>query len=180
MNAFNQAFVFITRADIEGGYVNDPHDPGGETKFGISKRAYPHLNIATLTKAQAKQLYYQDYWLKAECPALPARLAIVTFDTAVSQGVGRAKRLLQRAARVRVDGKIGPITHAAIKAAAEDTLLLDLLSHRLRSYATTRNARRYMRGWSRRVLALHALLLTVPFLPARKSPFPTPKPKSLR
>jgi len=179
LTAFERAFAFVIRTDIEGGYVNDPHDPGGETKFGISKRAYPHLNIATLTRAQAERLYHRDYWLRAGCETLPDRLAIATFDSAVNQGVGRAKRLLQRAARVPADGKIGPVTRAAIAAANEDLLLLEVLSHRLRAYALTRNARRYMRGWSRRVLALHAHLLA-DALPASMIPIPLPKPKGFK
>ena len=174
MSAFERAFAFVTRSDIEGGYVNDPHDPGGETNFGISKRAYPQLNIAALTSGQAKEIYYRDYWLSAGCETLPDRVAIATFDSAVNQGVGRARRLLQRAVRVRVDGKIGPITRAAIAATAEDTLLLEFLSHRLRAYAETRNARRYMRGWSRRILALHAFLLAVPRREMRDKQFPFP------
>jgi len=175
MSAFERAFAFVIRLDIEGGYVNDPHDPGGETKYGISKRAYPQLNIAALTRTQAKDLYHRDYWLRAGCEALPDLIAVATFDCAVNQGVGRAKRLLQRAARVRVDGKIGPITRAAIAAADEDTLLLEFLSHRLRAYAVTRNARRYMRGWSRRVLALYAYLGTES-KSERRHPTPVPKP----
>jgi len=179
MSAFEHAFAFITRTDIEGGYVNDPHDPGGETNFGISKRAYPHLSIATLSSAQVKEIYYRDYWVRAACDSLPERLAIAIFDSAVNQGVGRAKRLLQRAVRVRVDGKIGPITRAAIASADQDALLLDFLSHRLRAYAVTRNAGRYMRGWSRRVLALHAELLD---RDPREQPasFPLPKRKDLK
>ena len=177
MSAFDLAFTFVTRADIEGGYVDDLNDPGGETNFGISKRAYPHLNIAKLDQSQARGLYYEDYWLRAGCVALPDRVGIATFDSAVNQGVGRAKRLLQKAARVRVDGKIGPITLSAIASAHEDSLLLELLSHRLRAYAVTRNARRYMRGWSRRVLALHAFLLSVHHRETLNQPTPIPKPK---
>lgn len=174
MRTFDQAFAFVQRK--EGGYVNDPHDPGGETKFGISRRAYPNLPIASLTLNDARALYHRDYWSRAGCASLPPRIAIAVFDCAVNQGVGKAKRLLQRAVRVRVDGKIGPITRAAINAADEETLLLDFLSHRLRAYAATRNATRYMRGWSRRVLALHAYLLTQ--IPA--PPVPLPKPVRLK
>jgi len=170
MTAFDQAFVFV--AEAEGGYVNDPQDPGGETKFGISRRAYPHLAIANLTIEQARAIYHRDYWCRAGCDALPPRIGVAVFDCAVNQGVGSAKRLLQRALRVRADGKIGPITRAAIASADESTLLLDYLSHRLRAYAATRNANRYMRGWSRRVLSLHAFLIMPP-------PLPIPKPVRL-
>jgi lysozyme family protein len=174
MSAFDRAFHFV--AGAEGGYVNDPHDPGGETKFGISRRAYPHLPIAQLTIEDARALYHRDYWRRAGCERLPPTLAIALFDCAVNQGVGRAKRLLQRAAGVRADGKIGPMTRAAISAADPDALLLDFLSHRLRAYAMTRNASRYMRGWSRRVLALHAFLILAQQKPP---PIPTPKPSRL-
>jgi len=161
MSKFDQACTFVI--GLEGGYVDDPDDPGGETKFGISRRAYPNLNIANLSKADAFTIYRRDYWFKAGCEDLPDRLASAVFDCAVNQGVDRAKRLLQKAARVKVDGRIGPLTRAAIAAADEDTLLLDFLSHRLRAYATTRNANRYMRGWSRRILALHAFLMSQDF-----------------
>ncbi|KWT77357.1 glycosyl hydrolase 108 family protein [Candidatus Magnetominusculus xianensis] len=56
--------------DAEGGYVNDPDDPGGETKYGISKRAYPSLDIKSLTIEDAKRLYRRDYWGRASCDAL--------------------------------------------------------------------------------------------------------------
>jgi len=173
MSTFERAFSFIIRADIEGGYVNDPHDPGGETNYGISKRAYPHLNIPALTPAEARAIYYRDYWLRTQSERLPASLAIAVFDCAVNQGTGRAKRLLQRAARVRADGKIGPITRAAIASVDPDQLLLEFLSHRLRAYSMTRNASRYMRGWSRRVLLLHAFILKSP----AEAPLPRTKPK---
>ncbi len=175
MSSFEVAFAFVIR--MEGGYVNDPHDPGGETKYGISRRAYPHLGVANLTIDNARALYHRDYWRAAECERLAPRLAIALFDCAVNQGVGKAKRLLQHAVRVRVDGIIGPVTRAAINSMDEDVLLLDFLSHRLRSYAKTRNAARYMRGWSRRVLSLHALLLSGI---ATSSPVPLSKPERLQ
>jgi hypothetical protein len=60
---FERAVAFVLRH--EGGYVNDPRDPGGETKYGISKRAYPRLDIKGLTEADAKEIYRRDYWEKA-------------------------------------------------------------------------------------------------------------------
>jgi len=73
----------------EGGYVNDLDDPGGETKWGISKRAYPNEDIYNLKPERAAELYYRDYWLAAGCESLPLQDAIVTFDTAVNLGVKR-------------------------------------------------------------------------------------------
>lgn len=80
----------------EGGYVNHPRDPGGETKFGITKASYPNLDIKNLTKEQAVDIYYKNYWLrsgadKLEDPALKA----IHFDAAVNHGVGAAKKFLR-------------------------------------------------------------------------------------
>src|SRR5574343_326744 len=75
---FDQAFDRLI--GHEGGYVFDPHDPGGETKFGISKRAYPALDIAALTLADAKAIYRRDYWDGAQCDRLPPDLAFDRFN----------------------------------------------------------------------------------------------------
>ena len=82
---FEKAIEFVLSDDIEGGYVNDPDDPGGETKFGISKRAYPSLDIKTLSKEAAKHLYFKDYWKAGGCVVLlEPKLAIVHFDACVN------------------------------------------------------------------------------------------------
>lgn len=87
---FDEAVAHILR--FEGGYVNDPADPGGETKYGISKRAYPQLDIKNLTVEDAKAIYYRDYWLPAGCDSLPTAAAFLVFDFAVNAGVERARR----------------------------------------------------------------------------------------
>lgn len=93
---FDRAFEFVI--GHEGGYVNDPQDPGGETKFGISKRAYPDLDIKALTLEQAKSIYFRDYWVAAGCGAVADEsMAILMFDCAVNQGVSRAKQIAARA-----------------------------------------------------------------------------------
>lgn len=92
MSDFDQA-LNITFA-FEGGYVNDPHDHGGQTKFGISKTSYPDEDIANLTRERAAFLYKRDYWFAAGCDALPWPLSLVVFDSAVLCGVGRARRWL--------------------------------------------------------------------------------------
>jgi len=74
----------------EGVYTNDPHDPGGETKWGISKKEYPDLDIKNLTPELAADLYSKDYWDECGCDNLQYPLCTVVFDTAVNTGVGNA------------------------------------------------------------------------------------------
>ena len=70
----------------EGGYVNDPDDPGGETNFGVSKRAYPNVDIKNLTEDAAKDIYRRDYWDRNHCEDLPDELRHVYFDMCINQG----------------------------------------------------------------------------------------------
>ena len=149
---FDECVDFVLLDRIEGGYVNDPRDPGGETNFGISKRSYPKVNMKTLTREGAVEIYKRDYWDAAGCDDLPSKVALVVFDCAVNQGVGIARRLLQKALGVRSDGVIGPKTLAAVKKADEQELMIGILGWRLRRYAFTANAATYMRGWSNRVI----------------------------
>ena len=81
----------------EGGYVNDPADIGGETKFGISKNAYPNLDIANITEAQAAEIYKRDYWDAINADQLPANIREAAFDAAVNQGVDWTKQALAQA-----------------------------------------------------------------------------------
>jgi hypothetical protein len=92
MSGFPEAFDFVIGR--EGGYNNDPRDPGGETKYGISKRSYPDLDIASLTLDDARRIYQQHYWDRVGGDELPAPLALVVFDTAVHSGVSRALKFL--------------------------------------------------------------------------------------
>lgn len=77
-----------------GGYVNDPDDLGGETKWGISKRAYPKLDIKNLSRSAAEEIYFRDYWRAGGADALPWPLSLVHFDASVNHGVGRARKFL--------------------------------------------------------------------------------------
>jgi lysozyme family protein len=93
MSLFHKIIPFII--EQEGGYVNHPKDPGGETKFGISKRSYPHLNIRDLQLQDAVRIYYEDYW-KDEWNKLGFALAACMLDTAVNMGMGRANTFLKK------------------------------------------------------------------------------------
>lgn len=88
---FERSVAFVLKH--EGTYVNDIRDRGGETNFGISKRAYPNLDIKNLTVEQAKEIYKRDYWDKTGCDALDWPMCLIVFDTAVNMGVGRAQAI---------------------------------------------------------------------------------------
>jgi len=111
----------------EGGYADNPSDPGGATKFGISKREYPQLDIAALTRADAVAIYYRDWWQRYRYSQLPGPVAAKVFDLAVNIGPAHAVRCLQRALRacgrrLAEDGALGRAT--AIAAAGANQLAL--------------------------------------------------------
>ena len=82
---------------IEGGLVRDKDDPGGETKYGISKRAYPNLDIASLTEDDALRIYKRDYWDKCDCDNLPYGMDLEVFDCAVNMGPNASMALMNNA-----------------------------------------------------------------------------------
>jgi lysozyme family protein len=135
----------------EGGYVNNPNDPGGETSWGISKRAYPHLNIRSLTKDGAMDIYYRDFWLVAHCENFHHALAFEVFDAAVNHGITKSIMLLQQAAGVADDGHFGPITRKAVDATPLNDLLLRFQAYRLKFYIKLSKWDSFGRGWVDRV-----------------------------
>jgi hypothetical protein len=79
--------------DHEGGYVNDPDDPGGETNFGIAKRYHPDVDIKSLTKQEAAEIYFKEYWMKLS-DNLPFPLDIAAMDCSVNLGITRTQNLM--------------------------------------------------------------------------------------
>jgi lysozyme family protein len=152
MKNFERALIFVLK--WEGGYVNDPLDPGGETKFGISKRSYPDIDIKNMTLEGAGEIYKKDYWNKCKCGELPYTIAAVLFDSAVNMGVQRAVRLLQKAVGVPVDGVIGPQTINAAGKADVVELVISVLALRIEYYAGLGGWNRYGRGWTKRCLSI--------------------------
>jgi lysozyme family protein len=92
---FPQAFKIVVGE--EGNYVNDPHDPGGETKYGISKRAYPNEDIKNLTLERAMFLYERDYWNPLVAHKLPGKFMFLAFECAVNQGMSHCVHCLDLA-----------------------------------------------------------------------------------
>lgn len=146
---FDKSLSFTLR--WEGGYVNDPHDPGGETKFGISKRAYPKVDIKNLTEEKAKEIYKKDYWDKVKGDDLPIGVDTMVFDAAVNSGVGASAKWLQACLGVTVDGDIGPKTLAAVAKTNHKDLILSLGDHRISFLRRLKTWSRFGAGWTNRV-----------------------------
>ncbi len=146
--AFDQAFDRLI--GHEGGYVNDPRDPGGETKFGISKRSYPHLDIASLTREQAKTIYQRDFWEPLGPDAHPA-IRFQAFDFAVNSGIQTAIRKLQRAIGAADDGLFGPRSRAALAAQPVSDVLMRFLAERLEFMTKLKNWPHHGAGWANRI-----------------------------
>lgn len=146
---FDVAFDRIM--DHEGGYVNNPDDPGSETKWGISKRSYPMLNIATLSREDAKAIYLRDFWNRIDASRLHDGVAFQAFDFAVNSGIETAVRYLQRAVFTPDDGHWGPKSRAAAAAMSESDTIMRLNALRLRFMTYLSNWPSASRGWSRRI-----------------------------
>ncbi len=143
---------FIDRVlSHEGGYVNDPRDPGGETKFGIAKRSYPNVDIKNLTREGAIDIYRRDFWERVQGDQLPRQFAFQALDAAVNHGIGNAVRWMQRAIGVADDGHFGPVTMNTVKRFDPADLVLLFNAERLEFYAKLATFDAFGRGWTRRV-----------------------------
>jgi lysozyme family protein len=152
--------VFDRVVGREGGYVNDSRDPGGETKFGISKRQYPDTDIKGLTLEQAKAIYLRDYWDKIRGDDLPEPVDEFLFDFAVNSGVEHAVESLQGAVGVLRDGAIGPKTLAAVGAKKLRDIVRLVFVDRAMVFALNPNDKLYGRGWFARLFDLTERALT--------------------
>jgi len=148
---FAQAFEKLL--GHEGGYVNDKRDPGGETKYGISKRSYPGEDIAGMTIDRAREIYLRDYWGPAGCDAVPLAVKFDLFDMAVNAGVKAAVRCLQRAAGETDDGVLGPRTLQAVQSLPDARLVARFNGARLEHLASLHTWPAFGRGWARRIAA---------------------------
>ncbi|MBO7453814.1 MAG: peptidoglycan-binding protein [Alphaproteobacteria bacterium] len=155
---FEKAFAYVI--ENEGGYVFDKNDPGGETKFGISKRSYPSLNIKDLTLEDAKKIYYRDFWQKGKFEEIDdEKVATQVFDLSVNLGIRAAVSVLQRALRsvginVQEDGLIGPQTLSAVSNSEPRCLLAAIKSEAAGYYrqiaAKNPSQQKFLKGWLNR------------------------------
>lgn len=154
---FNKCIEIILKN--EGGYVNHPKDPGGETKYGIAKRFFPDEDIKNLTIDRAKELYYSRYWLKMNIEGINSHEAVLqVFDFGVNAGTRTAIKRAQQIALVKVDGICGPNTLKAINNYAGD--FVEDYKHVRRVYYESLANRKhdlevFLRGWLNRVDHTH-------------------------
>lgn len=147
---FDQAFE--TLIGHEGGYVDNRADPGGVTKFGISKRQYPSEDIANMTLERAKEIYARDYWGPAGCDGLPDAAKLQVFDTAVNSGVKTAIRLMQKAVGSTADGVLGPLTLQAVQSMPAPRFVARFNAQRLAYMTSLSNWPSFSRGWVLRIV----------------------------
>lgn len=170
---FKRALDFVLKWEGE-----ETSDTGGLTKYGISQKSFPTLDIQNLTIKDAELLYYKHYWLKGKCDKLSWPLSGILFDSAVNIGIQGATKILQKAVnavitrylkdkipKIKEDGILGPKTEKAIWILSEyevvDLLAYEIGLKRIRYYcnlASREEYGKYLRGWINRVLDLLASL----------------------
>lgn len=149
MSYYDECFVRLM--GNEGGYSNNPKDPGGETNWGISKRSYPELDIKNLTQDAAKAIYKRDFWDKCRCDDLSPELAFALFDCAVNSGCERAVTLLQKTLGVAEDGSFGRVTMRRVNDEDASVLTAKYLGRRLQFMTSLRPWDTFSKGWARRI-----------------------------
>lgn len=152
-SAFDIAFERLI--GHEGGYVDHPQDPGGETNWGITKAvAREHGfqgSMRDMTREQAKAIYKVAYWDRARADEYDFAIGFQLFDAAVNHGIGTAIRFLQRAVGVADDGRVGPVTLRAIAAMPVADVLARFNAERLEFYTKLPTWPTFGKGWVRRV-----------------------------
>jgi len=144
----------------EGGYVNHPKDPGGETNLGVTKRVYEEhggtKDMKDLTVEDVAPIYKKGYWDKLKGDQLPSGLDLCVFDFGVNAGPGRAAKYLQNMIGTTPDGGIGPMTLEALANYVEeqggvDEVIKDYQNERQKYYESLSTFSTFGKGWTRRV-----------------------------
>lgn len=145
----------------EGGdtFTNDSSDHGGATKYGISEKAYPELDIRNLTEDQAREIYRRDYWNRIHGDDIQSQIVAETiFDVCVNMGVAGGSKLAQKTLAIKpADGIIGPQSLAVINAADEDLFIAKFALAKIQRYTEICQAdssqKKYLLGWLNRTLS---------------------------
>jgi lysozyme family protein len=143
----------------EGGYVNHPKDPGGETNLGVTKRVYEEhggtKDMQDLTFEDVAPIYKKSYWDRVKGDDLPSGLDLCVFDFSVNAGTGRGAKYLQRMVGATADGAIGPGTLKAVGLYVEEVGVAAAIDNyqeaRQSYYESLSTFETFGRGWTRRV-----------------------------
>ena len=157
MSNFESALEIIL--EHEGGYVNHPKDPGGETNLGVTKRVYEDFGgekeMKDLTQEDVEPIYQENYWDKCKCDDLPAGLDLCVFDFGVNAGPGRAAKYLQTLIGTVADGGIGPNTLKTLSSYVDTHGVVKTVeqyqANRQEYYEGLSTFDTFGRGWTRRV-----------------------------
>jgi lysozyme family protein len=155
MSSLTFSEIFERLIGHEGGYVNHPKDPGGETNWGVTittARANGYTgSMRSMSKADAKEIYEKAFWQRARCDQYHSGIGFQLFDAAVNHGIGNAIRMLQRAVGVADDGAIGSITLTAINSMPLNDVILRFNAERLNFYTKLSTFSTFGKGWVNRV-----------------------------
>jgi lysozyme family protein len=149
-SAFQRAFTALILD--EGPETNDPKDPGGRTKFGISARLWPNIDLDTLTIDDAREFYYTNYWNAVHGDSFKEGIGELMFDCAVNQGISACVRIAQRAMHITDDGIIGLGTRTALEQYSRTTFIERFTAMRIFYYKGTKNFDYYGLGWISRAI----------------------------
>ena len=142
----------------EGGFVDNPKDPGGATRWGITERvARANGYVGDMSEfpvERAKQIARWEYWDAVQADQLPAQLRYAVFDAAYNSGPVQAVHWLQRALGVKADGVIGTQTRLAAQQCAPDRVLACMLGMRLQFMTNLPTWNTFGKGWARRIASL--------------------------
>ncbi len=152
MAEFEPAVTKTIRREGGDQFTEDPDDPGGATRYGISKRAHPDVDPRNLTLDGAKAIYRRDYWNPLQGDSLASQpVAEALFDTAVNMGTAQAVKLAQVVLSLPADGELGPATLAALNAADGPEFIaaftLDKVVRYLVLIKKNRKLEKYLYGW---------------------------------
>ena len=159
MSAVNYDKCLETILHHEGGYVNHPEDPGGETNMGVTKRVYDDFggtkDMKDLEFDDVAPIYKQNYWDRVKGDQLPIGLDLCVFDFGVNAGTGRSAKYLQALIGTTVDGGIGPNTLKAVDAYVEEVGIEETIrgfqQKRQDFYESLDTFKTFGKGWTRRV-----------------------------
>lgn len=157
-NSFPQALAWVLLS--EGGFVNNPHDPGGATNFGVTQRVYSAwrtsrgeapIRVSAITQPEVSAIYKAQYWDAIRADELPLGIDYCSFDLAVNSGPIRAIKFLQSAVNVGSDGHLGIVSMAAIAHCDRRSTILSDCTARLSWLRALSNWRWFGAGWRNRV-----------------------------